>query len=177
MDRWPGDAMIVLRTLGEFVIEVGEQRIGPGAPHVFAVLLYLSIERGRRVPRQTLQELLFPSAAESKGAHCLRQLLHRLRKIGAPVESGMEGVSLRADDVEDDYHSLFIPAADLRADVQRAAGGFLPGYAPKFSADFRAWVEEQRGYVHGRIRRTLLAELDDHRRAGRWEAAERTARA
>ncbi len=54
--------MVYLRTLGESVIEVGEVRIGPSAPHMFAALLYLALEAGRRVPRARLQESLLPTS-------------------------------------------------------------------------------------------------------------------
>jgi DNA-binding SARP family transcriptional activator len=75
--------MLYLRTLGESVIEVGDIHLGPNAAHPFAVLLYLAFERGRRVPRAQLQELLYPHADDRAGSHSLRQLLYRVRKAGA----------------------------------------------------------------------------------------------
>lgn len=167
--------MVILRTLGECIIEVGATRYGPGSPHLFGLLLFLAMNRGRTVPRGTLHATFFPEASEANAGHSLRQLVYRLRSSGAPIETESSGLRLAADQVADDFTVLFEPAADLRADVMRAAGTFLPGYAPRLSAAFAAWVDEQRGHVHGRIRRTLLSELAGHREAGRWEAVERTA--
>ncbi|HYD53983.1 MAG TPA: hypothetical protein VEA99_15210, partial [Gemmatimonadaceae bacterium] len=169
--------MIVLRTLGECVIEIGPHRVGPPAPHVFGALLFLGLERGRAVPRATMQALLFPEANEAKGAHSLRQLVYKLRGYGAPVVTGAEGIVLPADAVRDDVTAFLAPVEGERADIQRAGGTFLPGYVPRWSRPFAEWVEEQRDRIHARMRRTLLSELAAHRRAGRWEAAERTARA
>ena len=70
--------MITLQTLGDAVIKVGDREVRPTSPIVFAALLYLGVERGQRVPRAALQELLFPKAGERSGAHSLRQLLYRV---------------------------------------------------------------------------------------------------
>ena len=169
--------MVILRTLGECVIEIGTQRIGPTAPHLFGALLYLGLERGRAVPRATLQTLLFPDTTEARGAHSLRQLVYKLRGHGAPVATGREGISLAASDVQDDFTAFLAPSTAERPDVHRAGGTFLPGYVPRWSRPFAEWVEGERDRVHARMRRTLLTELAEHRRLGRWEAAERTARA
>jgi len=69
--------MIQLHTLGEALIKVGERDIRPTSPLLFAALLYLGMERGRRVSRAALQEMLFPDANERSGAHSLRQLLYK----------------------------------------------------------------------------------------------------
>ena len=52
--------MIRLRTLGACVIHVGDTVVGPDAERLFAVLLYLVTERGRRTARRTIQDLLWP---------------------------------------------------------------------------------------------------------------------
>src|SRR5215210_747321 len=79
--------MIYLHTLGDSLIKVGEKDVRPASPLVFAALLYLGTERGRRVSRAALQELLFPETDERSGAHSLRQLLYKLRQLGAPVDA------------------------------------------------------------------------------------------
>src|SRR5699024_4806577 len=66
------------------------------------------------------------------------------------------------------------PAVLLRPDTP--FGEFLAGYAPRFSAPFAAWVEEQRGVVHARLRRALLSLLADERRRGNWGLVETLAR-
>ena len=67
--------MIRLRTLGACVIDVGGAAIGPEAERLFAVLLYLVTERGRRTARRTIQDLLWPDATEENGRHNLRQVI------------------------------------------------------------------------------------------------------
>src|SRR5438270_12780360 len=98
--------MVYLHTLGDALIKVGEKEIRPTAPLVFAALLYLGMERGRRVPRTALQELLFPDADERSGAHSLRQLLYKLRQLGVSIEADGSTVSLPADSVCDDGEHL-----------------------------------------------------------------------
>ena len=67
--------MLILRTLGESVFEIGATRIAPNAPHLFGALLYLGLERGRGVPRVTLQQPLFPEADHRGAAHSVGRLL------------------------------------------------------------------------------------------------------
>ena len=43
--------MIFVHTLGTASIDVGSCSINPTSPRKFALLLYLAVERGRRVPR------------------------------------------------------------------------------------------------------------------------------
>ena len=80
--------MIRLRTLGECIIEVDGERITPEYDSLFAALVYLTAERGRRVTRQALAELLWPHHDVAKGRHCLRQLLYRLRLVGGSIDGG-----------------------------------------------------------------------------------------
>ena len=47
--------MIHLHALGDTLIKVGEKSVRPTSPLMFAALLYLGMERGRRVPRAALQ--------------------------------------------------------------------------------------------------------------------------
>ncbi|HUX34224.1 MAG TPA: hypothetical protein VMV51_10185, partial [Gemmatimonadaceae bacterium] len=67
--------MIFLHTLGVVAIRVGARRVLPRTARAFASLIYLGLERGRRVPRGELQELLFPGQGARTAAHNLRQLL------------------------------------------------------------------------------------------------------
>src|SRR5881394_528165 len=94
--------MIHLHTLGDTRIRIGQREIRPTSPLMFAALLYLGVERGRRVPRAALQEMLFPKVDERSGAHSLRQLLYKLRRLGAAIDADDEGVSIRSDEVRDD---------------------------------------------------------------------------
>jgi hypothetical protein len=51
------------------------------------------------VPRAALQELLFPKAGERSGAHSLRQLLYKLRQLGAPIHAEGDVVWVSPSDV------------------------------------------------------------------------------
>src|ERR1043166_3643752 len=83
--------MLRLRTIGEVSVEVGSTVIDSSSPHALAALFYLIVERGKQVSRKTLADLLFPDADEQSAMHSLRQLIYRLRKLGAPIEGAASG--------------------------------------------------------------------------------------
>jgi DNA-binding SARP family transcriptional activator len=136
--------MVFLRTLGESLIEVRGARIGPSAPHMFAALLYLTLECGRRVPRARLQELLFPTSDDRSASHSLRQLLYRLKRSGVELEADAASVILPADLVSADFQEFLTPGPGRCAKLARLAGGFLPGFSPTFSRPFGEWLEQRR---------------------------------
>ena len=171
--------MIRLRTLGECAIEVGERRVGPEAGHVFGLLLYLCVERGKHVGRGTLVEHFWPGASDEKGRHCLRQTLYKVRLLGAPAESTPSHVELDPAAVTGDFLQL---AEGGRVDVERlrvggaSFGEFLPGYAPAFSPAFADWLEAKRDFVHSQVRRALSNALVECRSAHRWADVDAVAR-
>jgi DNA-binding SARP family transcriptional activator len=169
--------VVYLRTLGESVIEVGEVRIGPSAPHMFAALLYLALESGRRVPRPRLQELLFPGSDDRSGAHSLRQLLYRMRRMAVELRADATGVLLPTDSVRADFQQFLVPHDGVRANLSAISGGFLPGFSPTFSNPFAEWLEQRRTELLARICRTLTSEMAEYRRRAQWHLAEETARA
>ncbi len=150
--------MIELHTLGDAVIKIGTKEVRPTSPMVFAALLYLCVERGRRVPRAALQELLFPDVDERSGAHSLRQLLYKLRQLGVPLDS--DAVSVRiATAPSIDFETLC--GAEL---LQSAAAGrldFLPGFGERISSAFEEWLDGCRSTAVARIRETLVGALSD----------------
>src|SRR5690348_14913264 len=100
-------AQLRLRIVGESVIEVGGKRITPTSPHLFAVLLYLGTEHDREVPRSELIDLLYPANEETgDSSHRLRQLLYKLRGMGAPLEFGEGSVSVEGKHVRSDAADL-----------------------------------------------------------------------
>lgn len=161
--------MLRLRTLGECAIEIGSHRIGPEADVLFATGLYLAVERGTRVARTVLIDLIWPDVDAMHGRHCLRQALYRLRQSGATFESTTSHILLAGDDVTADF-DVFLrqPLDSFESPDPRHIGDFLPGYAPVFSARFAEWVEAQREFVHGAIRRMLVAQLPSLRSRGEW---------
>ena len=163
--------MIHLHTLGDTLIKVGEKSIRPTSPLMFAALLYLGMERGRRVPRAALQELLFPKMDERSGAHSLRQLLYKLRQLRAPIEVDAATAHLPPNTVRDD--TVIEPGSVLHDRL--LAGAFLPGYEPTFSESYREWLDQQRHRVSAQIRRRLVAAIQESREALDWNAVERNA--
>ena len=171
--------MVRLRVLGESVVEVAGRRVGPEASTLFALLLYLSLERGTRVERRTLTELLWPEAEGEAARHCLRQTLYKLRQLGSRVEAGPSHVVMPAADVTGELLEL---AAGAPVDLARLRlggttfGEFLPGYAPAFSPRYADWLERQRAAVDAVVRRALSAALLDGRARHRWADVESVAR-
>jgi DNA-binding SARP family transcriptional activator/tetratricopeptide (TPR) repeat protein len=166
--------MIYLHTLGDALIRVGEKDIRPTAPLVFAALLYLGMERGRRVPRAALQELLFPNVDERSGAHSLRQLLYKLRQLGAPLDADSSSVAIQTDRVHDDTAELSFTNGHARSAAKYSLG-FLPDYDPKLSDRYDQWLEQRRASVAADIRRELVAAMGSSREAINWPAVEKYA--
>jgi DNA-binding SARP family transcriptional activator len=162
--------VIKLHTLGDAVITVGDREVRPTSPTVFAALLYLGVERGQRVPRAALQELLFPEASERSGAHSLRQLLYKLRQLGAPVQAEGDVVSLPADAVSDDY------SGNGNGNGAHTRANFLAVYVPRISEAFDDWLERKRSQVGSGLRRSLAAQMSARRDAADWAGVERIAR-
>lgn len=169
--------MIRLRTLGACVIDVGGAVVGPDAERLFAVLLYLVTERGRRTARRTIQDLLWPDASEENGRHNLRQVIYKLRQYGVELGGGNRDVQLYADQVgHDPFDALSRDAATAGdALLGGEAGEYLAGYAPGFSEPYRAWVEAQRAYAHARVARCAVGAMLERRARGRWGDVERLA--
>ena len=163
-----------LHTLGDTLITVGETEIRPTAPMMFAALLYLGVERGRRVPRAALQELLFPEKDERSGAQSLRQLLYKLRHVGAPLDIGTSSVGVHAASVADDVSDS---SPEDRASFGRAAAGILPNYSPSLSEQYATWLEAFREGAVSRVRLTLLRALQNARARGDTALIEATASA
>src|SRR4051812_34321340 len=155
--------MIELHTLGDAVIRVGNKEVRPTSPMVFAALLYLCVERGRRVPRAALQELLFPETDERSGAHSLRQLLYKLRQLGVPLEVDASSVMIAAAEVRDDYSSIAIDSTPGRAAMAALTTGFAAGFAPGFSQSFDEWLDRQRAACSATVRRRLLEAMTSAR--------------
>jgi DNA-binding SARP family transcriptional activator len=170
--------MIRLFTLGEAVIQLGRRRLGPDAELVFAITVYLASHRGRRIPRQTLLEILWPRVPEESRRHNLRQLLYKLRRTGIPCDADGTHVTLLADEVHADYDAYFTPrvADGDTVRLEAPSGEFLAGYAPSFSSAFAEWLEHRRSEVHAQMRRVQLAVLSSCKQRGEWTEVDRLAR-
>jgi DNA-binding SARP family transcriptional activator/tetratricopeptide (TPR) repeat protein len=168
--------MIHVHTLGASRIDAGRSRVKPTSVRKFAMLLHLSAEHGRPVPRAALQELIFPDQSERNAQHSLRELVYQLRQSGVHIESDGSAVSL-TDAVRCDYSELI--ARERPDDVQLKAveGGFLPGYAPAHSEAFAEWFDGYRARAIFDLTKALLKEVQRARSVADWGATERAARA
>jgi len=149
----------------------------PTSPRKFALLLYLAVERGRRIPRSVLQELIFSDQAEKNGRHSLRELFYQLRQMGVELNASSDGVQLSASDVEVDYDAITSAESMGSAYTRAALGGFLPGFAPTHSEAYAEWYEAYRAQSISSLSRAFLKEINRARNSGEWEITERTARA
>ncbi len=166
--------MIKLKTLGQCLIEIGENRVGPDAELLFPLLLYLAIERGKRVDRSALASLLWPATREERAAHSLRQSVYRLKSLGASVESNRSHIWIPRECVDADYFPFLDTAENGVAEelAEDTSGTFLPGYAPTFSPPFAEWIDRQRDIVDSAIRRVLVTAVTAKRSRGEWSAVE-----
>ena len=169
--------MIYVHTLGTASIDVGSCTINPTSPRKFALLLYLAAERGRPIPRVTLQELIFPDHPERNARHSLRELFYQLRQMAVEIHAIGDGISLVADAVRVDHDELTEGKTVNSRLVRAASGGFLPGYSPPSSTAFGDWFEAYRARAISSISRALLTEVDWARNRGEWERTELAARA
>jgi DNA-binding SARP family transcriptional activator/tetratricopeptide (TPR) repeat protein len=163
--------MIRLRTLGECVMEIDGTPYGPECDALFAGLVYLTTERGRKVSRVELAELLWPRLPPERGRHNLRQLLYRMKMVGVTVDGARDTLVLPEHQVVPTFSAAPAPerlVAERIAGTLRI-GSFLPGYWPTFSDPFADWVERARGTVEARVRRVVLEVARAHKLRGEWE--------
>ena len=166
--------MIYLHTLGDCLIKVDEKEIRPSSPLLFAALLYLGMERGRRVPRAALQELFFPNSDERSGAHSVRQLLYKLRQLAVPLSPHGPAISVDADFVHDSLDSF--STTQLLSTSGSRDVRVLPGFSPLFSDAFNDWLDNFRYAAELKIRRRCVHELNEARNASDWTLVDEVAR-
>ncbi|HKO13900.1 MAG TPA: AAA family ATPase [Acidobacteriaceae bacterium] len=169
--------MIQLRTLGVAEIALEKASIGPDSVKMFALLIHLCIEKGKRVSRESLQDMLYPELSKADARHNLRQLLHRARRFGVPVSGGKYTALISGDAVCADYDALLSnPTISLDL-LESASGGFLPVYAPTISDSFTEWLDRRRADIEARLTRTLATRLAHAEDRADWEVASLIARA
>jgi len=157
--------MVRLKALGQSAIEVGDVRIGPEQPYLFAIALYMIVERGKRIPRQALVDLIWPNVKDERHARQrFRQALLRLRESGFPIAGDNGTLLLEKSAAEADFDALASPAL-VRAGQSLE---FLPHYAPRISDRFLDWVETQRSRVHAGVQRIFLVRMQQARSRGDW---------
>src|SRR5215208_2019027 len=165
---------VKLRILGESVIEIGNTLLEPSASHVFALTLYLAVERGKSIPRSVLGSLLFPDTSTEAAAHNLRQLVYRIRQKGAPLECTAAAILLPCDRV------WGAPEGVLTQSYSDAlkypfCQVLLPGYLPP-TQPLSRWLESYRDKVSHKLKSRLARDLHHARQGADWTAVELFAR-
>ncbi|HKW11335.1 MAG TPA: AAA family ATPase, partial [Gemmatimonadaceae bacterium] len=144
---------------------------------MFALLLYLASRRGHAISRRVVQELLFPESSDAQGAHSVRQLLYRLRQIGAPIEADADQLWMPVELMSVDWWELLENEAPGQADLERLCHGVYPGYNPDISEGYREWFEGERSAISLRLTRKVGRHLGSLRDGGRWDLVEIASRA
>ena len=132
--------MVVLHALGQCLIRTAITTITPRADMCFALASYLTRERGNRIPRRRLEQLLWPRMRAADASHSLSELIHKLRRKGVVVH-------------RDDASCIWLPREAASIDVESLRSepattiasrdlSLLPGYEPRASAAFNDWVDE-----------------------------------
>ncbi|MGE5103008.1 MAG: AfsR/SARP family transcriptional regulator, partial [Deltaproteobacteria bacterium] len=170
--------MIFVHTCGTALIQAGSTRLTPKSVLKFALLLYLSAERGRWVSRAVLRNLIFPDQDEKNAKHSLRELVYQLRQRGAVVETDSYGLLLPVEAVRADYDELLHgDRPDVRILKAIGASGFLPGYAPDHSEAYTEWFEGYRARMAFELCKCFLNTIDQARIDSDWLMMEHAARA
>lgn len=169
--------MLRLTTIGPVAIHIGDARVPTANHQACSALLYLTVERGQRVPRRTLVDLFFPEASDEAGAHSLRQLVYRLRKLGAVIDSDPAMVRIPTRAAIWDVDALLTKGWASDEELGALRRGYLADYAPNHSDRFTEWLDQHRDYVSGRLRHLLIGQLKSERAQRRFRALESVARA
>jgi DNA-binding SARP family transcriptional activator len=164
-----------LRILGECLIEVGDWTLEPSASHLFALLLYLCVERDKSLLRSAIAECLFPDSRLSAATHNLRQLIYRLRQKGAPLVCTDATIILPSLEVSGAPEDLL--AQSYSEAVSRSSSHvLLPGYVPPTSA-LSTWLENYREGLAHKLQARLAQDLNRARQGADWTAVKGFAQA
>ena len=168
-------SMLRIRTLGASEITMAGTRVGVEQPMSFALLLLIAVN-GAGVERRELAATLWPNASDRDRSHRLRSLLHRLRRMGAPLACAGATVSLDAAAL--DFRELVTLPASLDVVRERvtAIGAVLPGLVVSSPA-LADRLDDVRDLIVGTVMRWLTAAIALARQANDWSLVDRLARA
>ena len=168
-------SQVRLRILGESVIHIGDVTLEPSATHLFALMLFLGVERGKSIQRSTLSDLLDSEDEPCVSSHNLRQLLYRLRRAGAPLDCTASAVRLPADRVSECPEAFLCHSYAESCRLLPSSPILLPGYRPPTSR-LSNWLERYRGELAHKLRRKLAIDLHRARQSADWIGVEHLAR-
>ncbi|MFL7890931.1 MAG: BTAD domain-containing putative transcriptional regulator, partial [Anaerolineales bacterium] len=181
---------LTIRLLGSPVITVDQQPLSFRTRKVFALLIYLVVEKG--LPsRESLMALLWPESSPKNAAVTLRGTLSRLRQSLQPVgeslitEAGKVGFDFRC---AVDLDLLWLSATtlpeispqELIKILEFDRGEFLTGFSLPDAPEFDRWAALQREiyqrqveWVYNRLTQLQLANHESTtavKTAARWVA-------
>ena len=149
-----------IRLLGSPEISYAEQPLSFRTRKVFALLVYLVVEKGMH-SRELLMDLLWPETKAHNAAVTLRGTLSRLRQALQPAgdllitEAGKVGFNFYRDvDIDLDWLETAVlpetPSDDLTAILDLDRGEFLTGFSLPDAPDFDTWaaIERQKCQMH-----------------------------
>ncbi|MEO7456781.1 MAG: AAA family ATPase [Gemmatimonadaceae bacterium] len=148
-----------LSILGESVIQIGDSRITPSASHAFALLLLLSL-RSNPLSRAEAVELLFGGDGDAPGSkQRLRQMLYRLRGLGACIAEDSSGLAFSECDALDPLAPFERLTPKERASLAATRLAVLPNYAPHLGRQYASWVEDYRDDIQRKILSRLAVDI------------------
>jgi tetratricopeptide (TPR) repeat protein len=121
--------------------------------------------------------MLWPGVSESQAQHGLRQVLYKLKTLGATIKADRSALILAPRFCTTDFAPMLAPHAGSVPETltDTIGGSFLPGYRPQFSEDYATWLERQRDVVHSAVARTCVAGIQVKKRVSDWNGAEKLA--
>lgn len=153
-------SIVKVRLLGECAVQVGDYRITPDAPRLFALSLYMAQAQGRWIHKSELLDLLFPTTkGRSHAAHSLRQLVYRLRGIGMLIRAHAQRLQLEESVIRSTLVEWMELSRTERLDAHRNDFRILPAYEPEISSQWTDWVETTRTKALSLVQRTLEADI------------------
>ena len=163
-------SLVRLSLLDDCTIYVGNVRLTPAAPQLFALVLLFALEE-RAVSRGELLRFLFPTATDARlASHSLRQLLYRLRGMGVPHEDCPSGILVDRALIEGPMQRLADQTARERAQLRSDSLRLLPSYSPRLPVYFRDWLDRKRAELEHHVRELLCEDLRYLRTQHDWSA-------
>lgn len=174
-----GAPRLRLEGLGRRVVRLGDVELRPEHERVFALAVRLVMAEGAPVGRDELTDLLWPALRADSRRQSLRQLVYRLRQMGAPVEA--TPADLRVDTAWGEHDAASPDPVRLALgpaeQIHLLTQPWMPGWEPRWSSAMCDWLDETRSQVAARLRGALARALAQSRAAGRWDRVEALARA
>ncbi len=168
--------MIKLKAIADCAIQLEKVRLDAGSEVLFGILAHLIVERGRPISRSTLAEYFWWNSDQRHASHCLRQVVYKLRRMGAPIETTGEHYTLGDRAALADFDCADERTLALSPLSPEDAVAVFPGYAPKASASFLTWLERTRERAGRSIRSVIVPALGEARRRNGWDEAAKLAR-